>query len=503
MENNNIHVRELVAGTKLCNGKYVIERVIGVGGFGITYFARHTILNHEYALKEFFISGKCARNTQHFTIYIEDGQEAEFEKYRKKFVAEAQTLIGLDHPGIVKVIDIFEENNTSYIVMNYVPGVTLQHIVQQNGKLPYEVAVNYIAQLCEAVGYIHERHILHRDIKPDNVMVTPQNRVVLLDFGSAREFVNDEVQNQTAILTRGYAPPEQYSFSSRKGNYTDIYALGALFYYCVTGVKPVDAASRSIEVLPEPIELNNALPQAANRTIMKAMQLKPENRHQTVAEFMEDLLGNPGGGGSGGGNGGGSGSGSKTSKKVNWPLVLGIGGGALAFVLLMLFFVFLRDPNSKPTVPQKPAREKTVSKKEKEKEVEVEEKEPEPKVLVFQLPGSNEEYRYEGDLDENGNPHGKGKAFFKDRTYEGDFNHGLLEGEGVMVFDSDNKTFSGRFERGDLVEGKKVFASMTQEGSFDGFTIVSGTEVRNSGETFYYIDGNIVDKTTYLKKYKK
>ncbi|MBR5082516.1 MAG: protein kinase [Bacteroidales bacterium] len=285
-------IKQLAVGTTLYGGKYVIERVIGEGGFGITYFARHTVLTHQcYAIKEFFISGKCARDTQHHTLSLVDMSAEDFQRFRSRFVDEARTLSTLEHVGIVKVVDIFDDNNTSYIVMPFIEGETLQKKVEKNGKLPYDVAVNYIAQLSEAIAYIHSKHILHRDIKPDNVMITPDNRVVLIDFGSARQFVNDEVQRQTAILTQGYAPPEQYVATSRKGNYTDIYALGAVLYYAVTGRKPIDSAGRSIERMPEPIELTPGLPYDANRTIMKAMQLRPEERHQSAEEFMNDLLG--------------------------------------------------------------------------------------------------------------------------------------------------------------------------------------------------------------------
>ena len=285
-------IKQLAVGTTLYGGKYVIERVIGEGGFGITYFARHTVLTHQcYAIKEFFISGKCARDTQHHTLSLVDISPEDFQRFRSRFVDEARTLSTLEHVGIVKVVDIFDDNNTSYIVMPFIEGETLQKKVEKGGKLPYDVAVNYIAQLSDAIAYIHSKHILHRDIKPDNVMITPDNRVVLIDFGSARQFVNDEVQRQTAILTQGYAPPEQYVATSRKGNYTDIYALGAVLYYAVTGRKPIDSAGRSIERMPEPIELTPGLPNDANRTIMKAMQLRPEERHQSAEEFMNDLLG--------------------------------------------------------------------------------------------------------------------------------------------------------------------------------------------------------------------
>jgi serine/threonine-protein kinase len=241
-------------------------------------------------VKEFFINGYCVRNTNNKTVLLSGMDTVVYEKYRQKFVEEAQTLARLDHPNVVKVGDVFSENNTAYMVMPFVEGLTLQQTVMQHGSLSYERAVNYIAQLSEAVGYIHGKDILHRDIKPDNIIITPDNRAVLIDFGSAREFVHDKTQHHTSILTQGYAPLEQYTSNSRKGAYSDIYSLGAVFYFVLTGQKPMDAATRTMETMPEPKTLVSSIPDIANRTILKAMQLKPEGRHQTVQEFMRDLL---------------------------------------------------------------------------------------------------------------------------------------------------------------------------------------------------------------------
>ncbi|MDR1814679.1 MAG: SUMF1/EgtB/PvdO family nonheme iron enzyme [Tannerella sp.] len=282
--------KELTAGTVLQQGKYTIERVIGSGGFGITYYARHNVFGHNYAVKEFFISGYCVRNTANKTVMLQGMTDDVYGKYLQKFIDEAGTLARLDHPNIVKVTDIFRENGTAYIVMNFIEGRTLQKLVDRQGRLPYETAVNYIAQIAEAVDYIHSRNILHRDIKPENIIITPDNRAVLLDFGSAREFVHDKTQMHTSILTPGYAPPEQYSNTSRKGAYSDIYSLGATFYFALTATMPTDAAARSFETLPEPKTLVPNIPDEANHTIMKAMQTKPEDRYQHVNEFMGDLL---------------------------------------------------------------------------------------------------------------------------------------------------------------------------------------------------------------------
>ena len=198
-------------------------------------------------------------------------------------------LAALHHPNIVEVIDVFDENNTSYMVMTFIEGRSLQSIVESSGRLPYPEVVNYIAQITNAVGYIHDRHILHRDIKPDNIMITADYKAILIDFGSAREFEQDKTQIHTSMLTHGYAPTEQYTANSRKGSYTDIYAIGATMYFVLTGHVPLESAARLTEQMVTPKELVPDIPDEANRTILKAMQLKAENRHQTVQEFMDDL----------------------------------------------------------------------------------------------------------------------------------------------------------------------------------------------------------------------
>lgn len=288
-ENNNPTYKELQPGTILCGGKYTVEKKIGEGGFGITYKALQAGLNRIVCIKEYFPAGKCARVTHARTVYVQGASENIFEKYRQAFVKEAKMLATLHHPNIVEVIDVFDENNTSYMVMAFIEGKSLQSIVDSRGRLPYPEVVNYIAQITNAVGYIHDRHILHRDIKPDNIMITADYKAILIDFGSAREFEQDKTQVHTSMLTHGYAPTEQYTSNSRKGSYTDIYAIGATMYFVLTGHIPLEAAARLTEPMAAPKDLVPDIPDEANRTILKAMQLKAENRHQTVQEFMDDL----------------------------------------------------------------------------------------------------------------------------------------------------------------------------------------------------------------------
>ena len=149
----HVEYRGLSSGTCLCGGKYIIERVIGAGGFGITYYAKHATLQQYYAIKEFFINGFCIRESATKRVFVQGIEEQEYEGYKRKFVEEAQVLADLHHPNIVNVIDIFDENGTSYMVMPFIKGITLQSLVEKKGRLPYDLAVNYMAQVCEKEGY--------------------------------------------------------------------------------------------------------------------------------------------------------------------------------------------------------------------------------------------------------------------------------------------------------------------------------------------------------------
>lgn len=313
--------KELQPGSVLNAGKYIIEKKLGEGGFGITYKAVQTGLYRPVCIKEYFLAGRCVRNTQARTVHLQGISEEMYEKYRLAFVKEAQTVASLHHPNIVEVIDIFDENNTSYMVMSFIEGRSLQDIVDTNGPLSYPDAVNYMAQVTSAVEYIHKHNILHRDIKPENIMVTADYKAILIDFGSAREFEQDKTQVHTTMLTHGYAPPEQYTANSKKGSYTDIYALGATLYFILTGKVPLEAAARWTEELVEPKQLNPSIPDEGNRTIMKAMKLKKEERYQLVQDFMKDLK-NMHGGASGEGNGGSSQP--KTKRWILWVVLAAV-----------------------------------------------------------------------------------------------------------------------------------------------------------------------------------
>lgn len=281
---------ELPSGTVLNDGRYIIDKKIGAGGFGITYSGHHSTLNKKIAIKEFFLNGYNMRNTSNNHVSLQGMEIDQFNHYRQRFINEAKTLAALNHDAIVKVEDIFDENGTSYMVMDFVEGNTLQQIVETEGPMEYEMAVNYIVLVCEALSYIHSNNILHRDVTPNNIIVTPDNKIVLIDFGSARRFVENKTQQHTILLTKGYAPLEQRNNKLRKGAFTDLYSLGAVFYFLLTGVQPIDAIERTTEQMKEPIELNPNVPVQINAIIMKAMEMNSADRYQTAQELIDDIF---------------------------------------------------------------------------------------------------------------------------------------------------------------------------------------------------------------------
>jgi hypothetical protein len=199
----------------------------------------------------------------------------------------------LNHPGIVKVYDFFEENNTAYMVMEYLRGKSLAKLVEERGgALSEQEAVGYILKVCEALDVVHKAGYLHRDIKPENIIVCGDGRVVLVDFGAARSFMAGKTGKMTVILTPGFAPLEQYAEQAKRGAYTDIYALGATLYYLLTGQVPVSAADRFSGVELRGVrEINGRVSRQVEEAVMKAMAMRVDERPQSVGEFVGLLKG--------------------------------------------------------------------------------------------------------------------------------------------------------------------------------------------------------------------
>jgi serine/threonine protein kinase len=279
----------LSPGACLANGEYRIEQPLGQGGFGITYRGIDTRLNRAVAVKEFFPEG-CWREGP--TVVSAGRWNSDtYSSAKQKFLLEGQTLGQFNHPGIVQVFYYFEENNTAYMVMEYLKGQTLAELLKKKqGQLSEAKALEHITKVGEALEILHQAQFLHRDIKPDNIMLVDDGRVVLIDFGAARDFTTTSTARHTTMLTPGYAPLEQYGRALKYGAFTDIYALASTLYHLLTGQAPVSAIERAAGVeLKSVKEIAPHVSLQVSETIAKAMVMEVTARIQSVREFF-DLL---------------------------------------------------------------------------------------------------------------------------------------------------------------------------------------------------------------------
>ena len=250
-------MQQLKSGSLLQGGKYKIEKVLGQGGFGITYLAIQELLDRKVCIKEFFFKEYCERDeaTSHVTLGTQSNREM-VERFMNKFLKEARTITQLHHPNIIQIYDIFKENNTAYYVMEYIEGESLADMVKRQGALPETKAVEYIRQTATALEFNHLRSINHLDVKPSNIMVRKEeDKVVLIDFGLSKHYDVQGAQTSTTPVgsSLGYAPMEQYNAGgvSTFSPLSDIYSLGATFYKLVTGTTPPQAIDVFNEGLPE------------------------------------------------------------------------------------------------------------------------------------------------------------------------------------------------------------------------------------------------------------
>lgn len=282
----------LQAGKFLKNGEYRIEKVLGQGGFGITYLGEQVYLGRRVAIKEFFMDGFCNRDaaTSHVSVPTASGKST-VERFRRKFIREAQNIARLKHAGIIPVIDVFEDNGTAYYVMEFLAGGSLNDKVK-NGAISEVQAVKYIRQVAAALEYVHRMNMLHLDIKPGNILLDGDDNAVIIDFGLAKQYDDSghQVSTTPVGISHGYAPIEQY----RQGGVenfspaTDIYSLGATLYKLVTGITPPDVSyimSGGMKNLPD-----NLSP-SVRSAITGAMQPAMESRPQSVKEFLALLNG--------------------------------------------------------------------------------------------------------------------------------------------------------------------------------------------------------------------
>ena len=288
----NLHC--LRKGTRLI-GRYTIEGVLGQGGFGITYLGMDELHEKPVAIKEFFPQGIVTRNIEYQdTVTVTFvGEKDNYEKGKERFLKEARTMAKFSKDkGIVKALDFFEINNTAYIVMEYLEGVTLKQYLRENKRIDAEDLVELLVPLIESLDEIHSQGLIHRDISPDNIMVLPDGRIKLMDFGAARDYTEFGEKSLSIVLKPGYAPPEQYQTHGVQGPWTDIYALCATMYKCITGENPPDAIERVMDDHLKKISAFGipVLPQI-EEAIIKGMSVAANDRYQNVGDFCEDLYG--------------------------------------------------------------------------------------------------------------------------------------------------------------------------------------------------------------------
>ena len=289
-ENQADYPTALPAGTVL-NDRYIIGRVLGQGGFGITYLALDTQLNAKVAVKEFMPSDIATRVGTTVSVAMKSRSE-DFTYGAERFQEEARTLAKfMGHPNIAGVSSYFDENDTSYFVMDYIEGISFKtYIANQGGKVSVEDACNVMIPVLRALTAVHAEGFIHRDVTPDNIYITKDGMVKLLDFGSARYSIGDKSKSLDVILKVGYAPKEQYIRRSRQGPFTDVYSCAACFYAAITGYLPPESLERMDKDELQPIsQLGIEIPEYLDKAILKGLAVQPEDRFQSAAEFLEAI----------------------------------------------------------------------------------------------------------------------------------------------------------------------------------------------------------------------
>ena len=290
-ENQEEYPTALKAGT-LLNQRYLIGRVLGQGGFGITYLAWDESLEAKVAVKE-YMPGELADRTEGRMVHVISGsRQEEFSYGQERFQEEARILAKfMGQPGIAGVTDYFDENGTSYFVMDYIEGISFKtYIAGAGGKVSVQEALDVMIPVLRALTAVHGEGLIHRDVTPDNIYITKDGNVKLLDFGSARYSLGDKSKSLDVILKVGYAPKEQYIRRGRQGPYTDVYSCAACLYGAITGYLPPESLERlDHDTLVPPSKAGVEIPLYLERAILKGLAVQPEDRFQTAGEFLEAL----------------------------------------------------------------------------------------------------------------------------------------------------------------------------------------------------------------------
>lgn len=471
----------LKIGALLRHQAYRIEKILGQGGFGITYLATDLSLDRLVAIKEFFPRDYCERVGETSQITLGTSNSSEFvSKLKAKFLKEARNIAKLDHPGIIRIHAAFEENNTAYYVMDYIKGESLSDKVKRQGALSLDVAIKYIKDIGIALEYIHNKHINHLDLKPANVMIRESDDLpILIDFGLSKQYDTDGNQTSTTPtgISHGFAPLEQYNDGGVKefSPQTDIYSLAATLYYLVTGVVPPHAT----ELIENGIQFPANFPQNIQPAITIGMASARKNRYISVNAFIEAL------------NNDDECTVFDDDKSLNIePIVVEPkaqevqtkdstekvktskinlwGGIAVVTILLIIIFSTAPDENSVNNTtayyPNDSIEYDTVAQ-------EVVGNTPNTNYVTGYYYESALGYcKYTGDVDENSKPHGHGVAVWDKgdgKKYDGEWVHGNMDGQTTYTQRSGD-TFVGTFKNNQYHKGRYTVISTGEyfEGTF-------------------------------------
>ncbi len=287
------HTPRALRSEVVLNDRYIIQEMIGAGGFGITYRGFDKIENHECAIKEYFPIDWGTRKEGTLDIKTKDHPRVmeAYEHGKSVFINEARILVGLEHEAaVVNAFDYFEANNTAYIVMEYIKGTNLSKLVKEQGVLNTDAANLMLQEMADALYRIHKKMLLHRDISPDNIIVSDDGDFKLIDFGATRAYAINEPQTMSVMVKPGFAPIEQYMKAGMHGPWSDIYALAATYYYVLTRKKIPAAPDR--EMGAEVEQLKELVPDISDRIntgIMRALSRSYKDRPQTMKEFVREL----------------------------------------------------------------------------------------------------------------------------------------------------------------------------------------------------------------------
>ena len=472
----------LKIGSLLDHGKYRIEKMLGQGGFGITYLATDLGLEKPRAIKEFFPKDYCDRDETTSHVTLGTSNTAEFvDKLKKKFIKEARNIANLDlHQGIITIHAVFEENNTAYYVMDYIEGENLSNMVKKDGPLPVDKAVKYITEVGNALEYVHKHHINHLDVKPANIMIRRKDDMpILIDFGLSKQYDSEGLQTSTTPtgISHGYAPFEQYKEGGVKefSPQTDVYSLAATLYYLVSGKVPPHAT----ELIEKDLIFPDGFPSFLKEPVSKAMSVKRQSRHETIKEFISSLKpadeitvievpnrnerlqnseNNRNGSLPTSENNNSYSNKNKTKvkrRKYNFPayfkkhknsiIACCLGVGVIAGGVLV--GIFSSKENSTPENNTPPIEEVVVNTPKTVEHTTVEH-------LAYK--NSLGLCSYSGEVDENNLPHGHGIATWdtgEGKEYDGEWVHGVMEGKTKYTHRSGD-TFEGTFKNNQYSEGR-------------------------------------------------